>query len=652
LAESPRAVAFAEIGGTLMNKDRTCQRVAFGCLLVVITGFGAAAQVNVTTYHNDNSRTGQNVQETVLTTSNVASSTFGEIFYVPVDGQVYAQPLVLSNVSIGGGTHNVVYVATENDTVYAIDANTGKIYWQKSLLLNGGGPIPQGFNGGMWDNNITPTYGITGTPVIDTTTNKIYVVASTVESGFAYHRLHALDLGTDAETVGPQIIGGSNQGQIFNADYQFSRPALLLQNGHVIIAFGQPCDACTYGWVFSYNASTLQQEAVFCVNPGSKAGTVWMSGDGVAADPSGDLYFATGNGPFDALDEFGDSIMKLGLPANNAFPLLDYFTPNVQNEDDNDDWDLGSGGVLILPDLSSGTHPHLLVQAGKTGTIYLIDRTNMGHWCGSATCTDLDVQEILGSASKIGGLSSNLAGVWGSPAYWNGYVYFPSSNKETGLGGNVSDYLKAYSFNAGGSGVLSSVPTSHTPEKFSWPAPSPTVSSNGNTNGILWVVDNGSWNSSCCSVLHAYDATNLSHELFNGTTAAGAVKFTTPTIANGRVYIGGNGRLTVFGPLSDGPGCTATLACHKYQSVILSQLSISCSNYPTYLSTSTEACTPDTGYPNNVHCGGYVSGPSGILSSSSVTAGVPPGNISGPPSWCNYNYTIGITNYQSQLNAQ
>jgi hypothetical protein len=225
------------------------------------------------------------------------------------------------------------------------------------------------------------------------------------------------------------------------------------------------------------------------------------------------------------------------------------------------------GGVLILPDLTGVTYPHVLVQAGKTGTIYLVNRDGMGKWCntidgGSDTCTDQDVQEILGSACGSDGhppcgSSANLAGIWGSPAYWNGNVYFPSAQKESDLGGSVADYMKTYSFNAGGSGVLSSQPTSHTPEKFNWPGPNPTVSSNGTSNGIVWTVDVSSYASSCCEVLYAYDATNLNNELFNTNQSGcgpvnnnqlgGAIKFSVPTAANGKVYVADASELNVFG---------------------------------------------------------------------------------------------------------
>jgi hypothetical protein len=544
------------------------QSLGFLVLSCGIANLGVA-QVNVTTYHNDTSRTGENTKETVLTTANVNYGTFGRIFAVNLDGQVYAQPLVLSNVSIGGGTQNVVYLATENDSVYAADANTGAIYWQKSLLENGGEPIPDGDFG--FNNNVSPQYGITGTPVIDPVSGTIYVVASDEESGpIAVHRLHALDVTTGLEKFGaPVVIGGSFGGTVFSAEMQFNRPALLLSNGHVIVAFGQHCNQCAYGWVMSYNASTLAEEAVFSPNPGTAAGGIWMGGDGIVTDSEGNLYFSTADGPFDgntgAPDEYGDSIVKLGPPAtppNGEFPFLDYFAPAVQSYigQNNIDLDLGSGGVLVLPDLTSGAHPHLLVGVGKEGTIYLADRTNLGKYCGSFTCKDNVVQEILGSGQVVGGLSSNLAGVWGAPAYWNGSVYFGSATKDDPNVGNISDYMKAYSFNAGGSGQLSAVPTSQTPEKFSWPAPNPTISSNGTSNGIVWAVDNSGTVSSS-AILHAYNANNLAVELYNSNQvpardqAGGPVKFAVPTIANGKVYVGGSliatnfGELTVYGPV-------------------------------------------------------------------------------------------------------
>ncbi len=341
------------------NRRRFQQSLAILCFCLTVQ-IVTRAQVNVTTYHNDNARTGQNTQETVLTTSNVSASTFGKQFWVPVDGQVYAQPLVLSNVSIGGGTHNVVYVATENDSVYAFDAANGTRYWQVSL----GTPEPwnqtnPGGSMGTGCNNITPQYGITSTPVIDPNHSPplIYVVA---ENGAEY-QLHALAAGTGAEQLGgPVTISGNYAGISFDALFQLIRPGLLLENGHVIIAAGSHCDSGPwYGWVFSYSASTLLQQAVLNIEPSGHCAGIWMSGGGVAADTAGNLYLATGNGDFGpnyaSPVNFGDSILKLSPPANGTFSIADWFTPH--NQDDlsgSNDTDLGSGGVLLLPDQPSG----------------------------------------------------------------------------------------------------------------------------------------------------------------------------------------------------------------------------------------------------------------------------------------------------------
>ena len=374
------------------------------------------------------------------------------------------------------------------------------------------------------------------------------MVTSTKESGSYYQRLHALDVVTHAEKFGgPVVISGSYGGTAFSAYHQLNRAALLLINTHVVVAFGQHCNNEGYGWVFSYNKTALASgsEAVYNTDPRSIHGSVWMGGSGVAADSSGNLFFATGDGDFDGVTYFGDSIIKLGSPSGGTFPFLDYFTPFNQAKLDYCDYDVGSGGVLLLPDLPPGSaHQHLLVQAGKEGTIYLIDRDKMGNYCsGCASDTNI-VQEQ----------SDVLTGLWGSPAYWNGNIYFGSTEEPAynGCGNNIADHIKAYSFNSGGDGLLSTFPTSQTPETFVWPNPSPSVSSNGTANGIVWALENSSYGSACCGVLHAYDATNLATELYNSNTNSGrdqlggAIKFSVPTVANGKVYVGTQNQLTVL----------------------------------------------------------------------------------------------------------
>jgi hypothetical protein len=524
------------------------------------------AQVNVTTYHNDNSRTGQNIQETILTPANVNSSQFGKLFTVTVDGSVYAQPLYLPNVSIGGGTHNVVYVATEHDSVFAIDADAGTIYWQKSLILSGGSTVSSSTDLGCGD--ISNEVGITGTPVIDTTTGTLYVVAKSKVSGTIYQYLHALDIGTGAEKFGgpaniqASVAGTASDGNgstvTFSARWENQRAALLLENGHVVIGWSSHCDTSPWhGWLMSYSASALSQEAVYNDSANGYAGGIWMSGSGPAADASGNIFVATGNGSWNTTDR-GESILKLGAPANSTLAVLDYFTPYDQAALTSVDNDLSAGGLILLPALANGTQ--LLTMIGKAGTLYLVNRNDMGQYCvnQSPACTDSDpdiVQEI----------PNVFSGFWGAPAYWNGYLYWGGGNDDTG----EAEPLKAFSFNANGSGLISTSPTSTSALAFDFAGPDPSISANGTSNGILWGLDNSKWSDTCsggsnCQVLYAYDATNLAIMLYNSGQAANnrdvpgtAVKFSTPTIANGKVYVGSAGTIAVFG-LLNGSTSTAT----------------------------------------------------------------------------------------------
>jgi hypothetical protein len=508
----------------------------------------SAAQVNVTTYHNDNSRSGQNTAETVLTLSNVNSTQFGKLFSVAVDGYVYAQPLYLANVMISGAVHNVLYIATEHDSVYAIDADKGTLLWQQSFINPAAGitTVPSS-DWGCTD--LIPEIGITSTPVIDPVSGTIYVLAKTQEvtgSANTVQRLHALDVATHAEKFGgPKVIAATIQGRTFNAHQQHNRPGLLLENGHIVIAWASHCDNQPYqGWVMSYNASTLAQEAVFNTELNTSTGFdggIWMSGDGVAADANGNLYVPTGNGDYDGTSNFGDTILKLSGPTNGSLSVADWFTPFNQSTLNGGDTDLGSGGILLLPDLPAGSaHQQLLIQMGKEGKLYLIDRNNMGKFC--STCTSIDtniVQEIPGATGQL----------LGSPTFWNNNVFW-------GGGGHP---LRAWSFNANNSGVLSTSPTSQTPQFFSL-GPTPVVSANGTSNGILWALDN----SSASQILYAYNASNLGQMLYNSNQAAngrdvpgGRVKFSAPVIANGKVYVGSQATVSAFGLLGSTPVAAA-----------------------------------------------------------------------------------------------
>jgi len=301
----------------------------------------AHAQVNVTTYHFDNSRTGQNTQETTLTPANVNSTQFGKLYSVAVDGYVYAQPLYLANVSIAGGTHNVLYVATEHDSLYAIDADSATIYWQVNFIPAGGRTVNGPTDIGSGCTDIVPEIGITGTPVIDPTTGTIYVVSKAYVNSTGVQYLHAIDASTSAEKFGgPVLIQGSvagtaNDGKngvvTFNSLQENQRPALLLENGHVIIGWGSHCDFYPWhGWVMSYSASTLTQEAIYNATPNGNRAGIWMSGGGLAADSNGNLYFSTGNGDWNGPTDLGDSIVKLGPPSQGTLPVKDYFTPYDQ----------------------------------------------------------------------------------------------------------------------------------------------------------------------------------------------------------------------------------------------------------------------------------------------------------------------------------
>ena len=525
------------------------------CLLAVFFPLVSAHGQDVLTQHNDNGRTGQNLNETILTPSNVNPTTFGKLFSMAVDGYVYAQPLYMSNVPIAGGTHNVVYVATEDNSVYAFDADNGTPLWHVSLVdaAHGGTAnekaIPVADLAADHCNNVKPLIGITSTPVIDNTTDLMYVEAkSELADGSFIHRLHVLDITTGAEkSPGPVVITATVPGTgdggttiTFNAANELNRPGLLLAYGTVYVAYASHCDYQPFhGWVFAYNASTLAQNAVRVTSPNGREGGIWMSGAGIAADSNGDLFLVTGNGTFGSSD-FGDSIFKL---SGSTLTLSDYFTPYNQSTLDGGDGDLGSGGVLLLPD-QPGTYPHELVEAGKRQTIYLINRdqmtTNNTHYCSGCTSDPEIVQER----------TSAVGGVFSVPAYWNNTVYFWGQN----------DVLKAFGLSNG----LLTTPTSSSTVSLGFPGATPSVSSNGNTNGIVWAIDSSAYDTGP-AVLYAFDATNVARQLWKSSQAANnrdragfAVKDAVPTIANGKVYIGTQTELDVYGLLASAPQQAAT----------------------------------------------------------------------------------------------
>ncbi|MGB0091240.1 MAG: fibronectin type III domain-containing protein, partial [Solirubrobacteraceae bacterium] len=502
------------------------------------------------TYHNDNMRTGQDLNETVLTPSNVKSATFGKRFSYPLDGLTLASPLYVQNVNIPGqGIHNIVIVATEHDSVYAFDADgsSSSPLWHVNFTNPAAGvtTVPAADTGETGD--IPNEIGITGTPVIDPATGTIYVVAKTKEvSGGTtsyVQRLHALDLSTGAEKFGGPVViqasvpgtgNGSSGGSLtFNSLRENQRTGLLLANGVVYFGFSSHGDNEPFhGWVLGYNASTLQRVMVHCTTPNGDDGGVWMNGDGVATDSTGSLYFISGDGLMDANSggsDYGDSFIRLSPNGT----VQDYFSPSVQTTLDNQNLDLGAGGVLLLPD-QSGAHPHEMVSAGKNGTVYLVDRDNMGGYHSGG-------DQIVQSLTNI--FPNNLGiegGNFSSPVYWNGSVYFAP----------VAGPVQAFGLS---NSLLTTTPTSETAQTYNGRGGTMAISANGASNGILWTLQTGG--AGAPGTLHAYDATDLTKELYNSTQAGTRDtldewdKFSVPVVANGEVFVTSTSQLTIYGLL-------------------------------------------------------------------------------------------------------
>jgi len=517
-------------------------------LVWCVVAQAAFGQVNVTTHHNDNYRTGQNTLETVLTPGSVNVNSFGKLFTHVVDGDVYAQPLYLSNVAIPKkGRHNVVYVATSHDSVYAFDADSnsgGKAspLWHVSFIS----PRQQITTISSTDVNCTDMLemGITSTPVIDTTTGTMYVLSVIKNKGVAQQLLHAIDVTTGAEKFGGPMpiiasVPGTGDGSVngviaFDPLRDRQRASLLLVNGAIYIAWASHCDHDPWhGWVMAYSAATLQQLGVWNSTPNGQRGGIWQGGAGLAADTSGNVYLATGNGTFDNDQsgiDYADSSVKLSL-FDGGLALTDYFTPSDQLTLADDDLDLGSSGVLLIPDMpSTSAYTHLLIQNGKEGSIFVLDRDAMGGY------------DSVNNNQAVQFLPRITGGSLGVGAFWNNNVYFSGA----------FDHPKAFSFNPS-TGLLSTTVTSRGSEFFKVPGATPSVSASGITNGIVWVIQSDGSGPGGISILRAYDATNLATELFNSTQNAArdalttANKFAVPTIANGKVYVGSHDALSVLG---------------------------------------------------------------------------------------------------------
>jgi len=501
---------------------------------------------DVLTYHNDIGRTGLNSSETTLTPTNVNVAQFGKLFTVTADGLVDAQPLYLSNVPIQGhGNHNLLIVATEHDSVYAFDADAGYVIWHITTLKAG-----ETTSDDRHCNQVTPEIGITSTPAIARPTGSngiIYVVAMSKDSSGNYHqRLHALDATTGHEmNNGPVDIAGQYPGTgdnsmngyvIFDPAAYEARSALLVINGLVYIAWTSHCDIRPYtGWIMGYNQGTLAQQTILNVTPNGNEGSIWGAGGGLAADTNGNIFFLDANGTFDnslnsqgfpSSGDYGNAFVRLTVKGGLA--VADYFEMFNGPKESDDDIDLGSGGAIVLPDIpdSSGKAWQLAAGAGKDSNLYLVDRTSMGKFNSNKN----NIYQELNPAFT--------GGIFSTPAYYNKRLYY----------GPVNQPLVAFQFT---NARLGTAPVAQTTNTFNYPGATPSISSNGLTNGIVWAAENTN-----PAILHAYSTSTLA-EIYNTNQAAGGRdnfgagnKFIAPLIINGKVYVGTTTGVGVFGLLN------------------------------------------------------------------------------------------------------
>jgi PQQ-like domain len=502
----------------------------------------------VFTYHYDNSRDGVNPFETILTPANVNSGNFGKLFSYPVDGYIYGEPLYVPGVSIPTvGVRNVVYVVTEHDSVYAFDADGGSRspLWHTSFINPGAGitTIPSADTG---TDDIVPEIGITSTPVIDPS-GVIYTVAATKENGEYFQRIHALAITTGSELAfSPQVIDptvvGNGAGAIddhvsFDALTEGQRAALTEANGRIYIAFASHGDNPPYhGWVLGYSATNLSLATMYIDTPNGSDGGIWQGGNGIAVDSAGALYFVNGNGTFDAnhggLDYGGTALKlsRLALNKNQVMRPTDYFAPHNQARLSSTDEDMGDPGAVLLPNQRVGP-AHLLITADKNGTVYLLDRDHLGHY-RPAGDTQIP-QEVPGLLA---------GGDWTPPAVFNSVVYF------SGYNGPLMAIPLIH-------GKLSPADTVNSSKVFDYPGVAPSISADGTDGGIVWAIDSHLYGSSGPATLDAYDAGTMDQIYSSGTNsvrdgAGPGVKFTTPTVANGKVYIGTQTELDVYGLLT------------------------------------------------------------------------------------------------------
>ncbi len=516
--------------------------VALPCVLTGVVPL--AFSEDVLTYHYNNQRTGLDSSETTLTLANVNSTTFGKLFTLTVDGKVDAQPLYLSAVPISGkGTHNLLIVATENDSVYAFDADAGTLIWQATALLSG-----ETASDDRSCTQITPKIGITATPVISRPSGSngvIYVAAMSKDSSGNYHqRLHALNAATGKELYkGPVEISAQYPGTgdnssggnvIFDPAQYVERSALLLVNNVVYVAWASHCDIRPYtGWIMGYDATTLAQSTVLNVTPNGNSGAIWGSGAGLTADASGNIFFLDANGTFDSTltsrgfpsqGDYGNAFIRLNTAG--GLSVADYFEMWNGQQESADDTDLGSGGAILLPNMPYDTgFLQLAVGAGKDSNLYIVNRNYMGKFNADG---NILYQELV---------SALPGGLWSMPAYFNGTLYF----------GPVGEPILAFQFN---DARLSAAPVAQTGTTFRYPGATPSISANGTENAIVWATDNTN-----PAILRAFNATNLqllyaSNQAANNRDEFGVGnKFITPLIINGKVYVATTTGVGVFGLL-------------------------------------------------------------------------------------------------------
>ncbi len=541
--------------------------------VLCVTATGLLSQtptpVPVLTWRYDLTHAGENTQETALTQANVNPQSFGKLFSLHVDSTVYAQPLYVPALKMSDGlVHNIIFVATENDSIYAFDADSNgganaKPIWQISLLTaaygagSGATAVPWADTGSP---DVAPTVGITGTPTINPATNTMYVVANTKENGAYFSRLHAINIVTGAEQPNSPVnitatVAGTGNGSSggllsFSPLWENQRTALNYYNGYVYFGYGAHGDnGPWHGWLFAYNATTLAQTAALCLSPNGSGAGIWASGAGMPLDtstPGGRMFLVTGNGthstypPFNANTEFGESVVNLDisngtLTPTDAFTSFNYQTLNAH------DWDLGAGGVLMVNE--SGPNPHLLIQAGKEGRIVVLNADNLGGYDAGASSNTNALQDI----STV--LPQGV-GLWSTPAYWNGQVYLWAEN-------NVPMMFRI------DEGVMSSTPDSKSTITSAFPDPTFSISSNGTQNGIAWAVRADQFNTNGPAVLYAWDANDLTETLYQSDTNAArdsagpANKFSIPIVTNGKVYVAAHGEVDVYGLFNGEPNAAA-----------------------------------------------------------------------------------------------